>query len=61
MVYYGAVFQQALKKRKSKIGLWEKMRSLFTDYYIDSWDDLFHALIHGPPRISLKNQLIVTG
>jgi hypothetical protein len=48
------VFQQALKKRKSKIGLWEKMRSLFTSYYIDSWDDLFHAIIHGPPRTSLK-------
>ena len=48
------VFQQALKKRKSKIGLWEKMRSLFTSYYINSWGDLFHAIIHGPPRTSLK-------
>lgn len=47
------VFQQALKKRKSKIGLWEKMKGLFAHYYINSWDELFHAIIHGPPRVSL--------
>jgi len=41
------VFQQALKKRESKIGLWKKMQSLFTEFLIDSWDDLFHVIIHG--------------
>lgn len=49
-----ATFQQALKKRKSKIGLWEKIRGLFTHYFINSWNDLFHAIIHGPPRIELN-------
>jgi hypothetical protein len=48
------VFQQALKQRKSKIGLWEKIRGLFTHYFINSWSDLFHAIIHGPPRIELN-------
>ncbi len=48
------MFQQALKKRESKIGLWEKMRGLFTHYLVASWNDLFYAIIHGPPCIELK-------
>jgi hypothetical protein len=48
------MFQQALKTRKSKIGLWEKMKSLFSCYFINSWNDLFHAIIHGPPPTLLK-------
>ena len=48
------VFQQALKKRKSKIGLWEKIRGLFTHYFINGWNDLFHAILHGSPRIELN-------
>ena len=47
------MFQQALKKRESKTGLWKKMQSMFTSYFINSWNDLFHAIIHGPPRIVL--------
>ena len=41
------LFQQALKKRESKIGLWAKIKSLFTEHFINSWDDLFHAIIYG--------------
>ena len=47
-------FQQALKKRESKIGLWEKMRHLFFEFFIDRWNDLFHVIIHGNQRIYLK-------
>jgi len=46
-------FQQAFKKRESKTGLWKKMQSMFTSYFINSWNDLFYAIIHGPPRIVL--------
>ena len=49
-----SAFQEAWKTHKSKIVLWEKMRSLFFCYYIDNWNDLFHALIHGPPPTNLK-------
>ena len=41
------VFQQALKKRESKIGLWAKMKSLFSEHFINNWDDLFNAIIYG--------------
>jgi len=40
-------FKQARKKTTSRRSLWEKMRILFISYLIDSWDDLWQALIHG--------------
>ena len=40
-------FKQARKKTTSKRSLWEKIRTLFISYLIDSWDDLWQALIHG--------------
>jgi hypothetical protein len=50
------LFQGALTFCKSKKALWEKMRSLFTEYYIDNWVDLFYAMRpnsarpHLPPK-----------
>lgn len=48
-------FQQALKKRESKIGLWEKLRGIFMHYFVNNWADLFHAITHGPPRVVLRS------
>lgn len=39
-----AFFQAALKFQKRKIRLWERMRSLFTDFIFKSWDDFYLAL-----------------
>jgi hypothetical protein len=42
-----ATFQAARKARHSRTSLWQRMRSLFTGYYIESWRQFFEALIHG--------------
>ena len=41
------LFQKALKKIKRKIRLWNKLRILFLDFFIDSWNDLFTWIIAG--------------
>ena len=41
------LFQAALAKSKRRIRLWERMRSLFTDYRIESWEALYRALAFG--------------
>jgi len=46
-------FQRALKKRESKIGLWDKMQTLFKGYLINSWADLFDAIIYGQEQTVL--------
>lgn len=45
-------FQAALKKCKRRIRLWEKIRAWFFTFLIDSWEDLFTAIIK-PPNIKL--------
>jgi hypothetical protein len=42
-----AFFQAALKKAGSRIALWQKIKSLFTTYYINSWQDLFESIAFG--------------
>lgn len=39
------LFQAALKKMKRKIRFWNKLRSLFLEYYVDSWADMFTGMI----------------
>jgi len=41
------LFQQAHQRQHSKIGLWEKMRSLFRSFRIESWEVFFLAMIKG--------------
>jgi hypothetical protein len=41
------LFQDALKRWGSRAALWQKMKSLFTTYYIDSWEDLFISIALG--------------
>ena len=49
-----ATFQAARKARGSRTSLWQRMRSLFTGYYIESWRQFFEALIHGPTSYPLQ-------
>jgi hypothetical protein len=42
-----ATFQAARKARHSRTSLWQRRRSLFTGYYIESWRQFFEALLHG--------------
>ena len=39
-------FQQARSRYRSRTTLWDKIKSYFLGYFIDSWDDLFNAIIH---------------
>lgn len=47
------MFQAALSKMKTRTALWEKIRALFTEYYVDDWPDLFHAIATGQGRARL--------
>lgn len=46
-------FKAALKKMKRKLYLWEKLRGLFLHYLIDSWEQLYQAVIQGFKPLSL--------
>lgn len=46
------IFIKALKKCKKRIRLWEKMRTWFSTFYIDSWEAFFSA-IADPPNFRL--------
>ena len=46
-------FKKALKRLKRKSNLWEKMRGIFSNIFVDSWDHLMRALANG-----LKAKLI---
>jgi hypothetical protein len=50
------MFQAALQKMKSKKALWEKIRALFTEYYIDNWADLFYTIATGNGRARLPSR-----
>lgn len=41
------LFKQARAKFKSRTSLWEKMRGMFKEFLIGSWDDLFNSIAHG--------------
>jgi len=48
------LFQAAWGKLESKVRLWERLRGLFLFFLIDSWSDLFNALISGHSGGKLK-------
>lgn len=41
------LFQTARQKFRSRTSLWDKMRALFTEYFIDQWETLWLAIIYG--------------
>jgi len=40
------LFQSSLQKMISKKRLWRKMRSIFTEFYVDSWEALFNYIFN---------------
>jgi hypothetical protein len=49
------MFRAALNKMKTRTALWEKIRALFTEYYVDDWADLFYAIATGRGRARLPS------
>jgi hypothetical protein len=37
------LFQKALEHRKTRRALWEKMKAIFYNFFVDTWQDLFTA------------------
>jgi len=50
------LFQEALKSMKSKRAFWERMRSFFTLYILQSWQDLFEAMRR---RLKFKGSVLI--
>jgi hypothetical protein len=48
------VFKKALARLVSKKSLWERLRALFFDFIIESWDDLMLSLANGHEQKPLK-------
>lgn len=45
---YGCAFFQAARQRfHSRTSLWIKIKGLFTEFFIDSWESLWRAIING--------------
>lgn len=38
------LFQKALEHRKTRRALWEKMKAIFYNFFVESWQDLFTAM-----------------
>ena len=49
------LFQEALQKAGSKRRLWERIRSSFFDYQVDSMETILRAIAHGFKRGKLKD------
>jgi len=47
-------FQACYAKMKSKASLWERMRSILIHYVAGSFEELYSAIIHPPPKIFLS-------
>ena len=45
---YGCTFFQAAHQRfHSRTSLWIKIKGLFTEFFIDTWESLWRAIIYG--------------
>lgn len=47
-------FKQALVKKISRIRLWDSLRSLFSNFLITDWDDMWNSIAFGHQDIHLK-------
>jgi hypothetical protein len=47
------LFIKARKKFRTRIALWQKMKSLFLGYTVASWEDLFNAIAFGHKEVDL--------
>lgn len=48
------LFKKARNKLTSRIILWNMMKSLFTSFFIASWEDLYNAIAHGHKGLPLN-------
>jgi len=42
-----SMFQQAMIASKGKLRFWRRVRSVFTEMYVNSWDDMYSGFIYG--------------
>jgi hypothetical protein len=54
------VFQAAHKKSHSRIVLWERIRGLFLEFYINKWEDIYLSIIYGHRAGYLEPDIIDT-
>jgi len=47
------LFKKARAEYRTRIGLWTKMKSMFHEHIIASWDDLFNAIAYGQKEAQL--------
>jgi hypothetical protein len=47
------LFKKAREKFKSRTSLWEKIRSMFNELFINSWDDLLNGIVYGYNKVIL--------
>jgi hypothetical protein len=43
----GGLFQAARQKFRSRTSLWDKLKGLFKEYFVVSWDTVWLAIIYG--------------
>lgn len=46
------LFKEAVVKAKSRSRFWEKLRAKFTDFLVNTWEDMYLSYLH-PPKVSL--------
>jgi hypothetical protein len=51
--YCCELFKNARKRFTTRIALWQKMKSLFFGFYVESWDDLYSAIAYGYEEVRL--------
>ena len=49
------LFKKARAKFKSRTSLWERIRSKFNEFFVDSWEDLFQAIAYGSGVMLIPN------
>ena len=49
-----SLFKAARQRFRSRTSLWEKIRGLFFEFYIEKWEDLFLSIIYGHTARSLR-------
>ncbi len=50
------LFQEAWHKAKRKSYLWERMRSFFYDFHVDSMESIYRAIAFGFEHRELRNE-----
>lgn len=48
------LFQLAIKTKKTRRRFWEQIRSIFYEFFVDTWEDLFNSIIYGKQSAQLK-------